>query len=182
MCANFQQKWITLTFLAQICPKIDLGLEIQKTNVERGISILEILFVPIFKQKKKLFLFRPKFAQDRFWDQNFRNLSLDSESAPTIYHACQFSIKMDNFEFFGLNLGKLPNYVQYFGSNNTEGVAKSRVEAEMSWVEVEMSWVEVDVVGWSWVEVHGIESRWVHGLVIPANIKSAMNFFQINKL
>ena len=54
MCANFQQKWITLTFLAQICPKIDLGLEIQKTNVERGISILEILFVPIFKQKKTL--------------------------------------------------------------------------------------------------------------------------------
>ena len=89
---------------------------------------------------------------------------------------------MDNFEFFGLNLGKLLNYVQYFGSNNTEGVAKSRVEAEMSWVEVEMSWVEVDVVGWSWVEVHGIESRWVHGLVIPANTKSAMNFFQINKL
>ena len=133
-------------------------------------------------KKKKLFLFRPIFAQDRFWDQNFRNLSLDSESAPTIYHACQFSIKMDNFEFFGLNLGKLPNYVQYFGSNNTEGVAKSRVEAEMSWVEVEMSWVEVDVVGWSWVEVHGIESRWVHGLVIPANTKNAMNFFQINKL
>ena len=179
MCANFQQKWITLTFLAQICPKIGLGLEI---HVERGISILEILFVPIFKQKKNLFLFRPKFAQDRFWDQNFRNLSLDSESAPTIYHACQFSIKMDNFEFFGLNLGKLPNYVQYFGSNNTEGVAKSRVEAEMSWVEVEMSWVEVDVVGWSWVEVHGIESRWVHGLVIPANTKNAMNFFHINKL
>ena len=50
MCANFQQKWITLTFLAQICPKTDLGLEIQKTNVERGI--FEILFVPIFKQKK----------------------------------------------------------------------------------------------------------------------------------
>ena len=57
----FEQKWITLTFLAQICPKIDLGLEIQKTNVERGI--LEILFVPIFKQKKQLYLFWPKFAQ-----------------------------------------------------------------------------------------------------------------------
>ena len=64
----------------------------------------------------------------------------------------------------------------------TEDVAESRVEAEMSWAEVKMSWVEVDAVGWSWVEVHGIESRWVHGLVIPANTKSAMNFFQINKL
>ena len=34
------------------------------------------------------------------------------------------------------NLGKLPNYVRYFGSNNVEGVAESWVEAEMSWVEV----------------------------------------------
>ena len=51
---------------------------------------------------------------------------------------------------FGLNLGKLPNYVQYFDSNIVEGVAES-------WVETEMSWVEVDGAGW----------RWVHGLVIP---------------
>ena len=58
------------------------------------------------------------------------------ESAPPIYHVNQFSVKMSNFEFFGLNLGKLPNYVQYFGSNTVEGVAESRVEAEMSWVEV----------------------------------------------
>ena len=40
--------------------------------------------------------------------------------------------------------------MQYFGSNNVEGVAES-------WVEAEMSWVEVDGAGW----------RWVHGLVIP---------------
>ena len=49
---------------------------------------------------------------------------------------------MDNFELFGLNLGKLPNYVQYFGSNIVEDVAES--------------WVEVDGPWW----------RWVHGLVI----------------
>ena len=52
---------------------------------------------------------------------------------------------MDNFEFFGLNLGKLSNYVQYFGSNIFEGVAESWVVAEMSWVEVGMSWVEMGV-------------------------------------
>ena len=50
---------------------------------------------------------------------------------------CRFSVKIDNFGFFGLNLGKLPNYVRYFGSNNVEGVAKSRVESEMSCVEVD---------------------------------------------
>ena len=42
---------------------------------------------------------------------------------------------MDNFNFFGLTLGKLPNYMQYFGSNNVEGVAESYVETEMSWVK-----------------------------------------------
>ena len=53
----------------------------------------------------------------------------------------QYSGKMDNFELFSPNLGKLSNYVQYFGSNNVEGVAES-------WVEAEISWVEVDVAGW----------------------------------
>ena len=48
---------------------------------------------------------------------------------------CQFSVKKDNFGFFDLNLGKSPNYAQYFGSNNVEGVAESWVEAEISWVE-----------------------------------------------
>ena len=56
---------------------------------------------------------------------------------------------MDNFEFFGVNLGKLPNYVEYFGSNIVEGVAENWVEAEMSWVEVEMSW------RWRWMELDG---------------------------
>ena len=69
---------------------------------------------------------------------------------------------MDNFLYFGLNLGKLPNYVHYLGSNIVEGVAESRVEGEMNWVEV-------DGTGW----------RWVHGLVIPI-IKNGNDF--INKL
>ena len=62
---------------------------------------------------------------------------------------------MDNFYVSGLKLGKLSNYVQYFGSNIVEGVAESWVEAEISWVEVEMSWVKVDGAGWIWVEVDG---------------------------
>ena len=91
----------------------------------------------------------PNFPKNGFWDRNFKNISLDSELTPSKCHVCQFSVKMDNFWFFGLNLGKFPNYVQYFGSNIVEGVAKS-------WVEAEMSWVEVDGAG----------GRWVHGLVI----------------
>ena len=67
---------------------------------------------------------------------------------------------MDNFQFFGLNLGKSPNYVQYFGPSIVEGVAES-------WVDTEMSLVEVDGAGWSCVEVDGARWRWLHGLVIP---------------
>ena len=67
-----------------------------------------------------------------FWDRNFKNVSLHSESTPPIYHVCEVSVKMDKFYFFGLNLGKLPNYVQYFGSNIVEAVAEGWVEAEMS--------------------------------------------------
>ena len=82
----------------------------------------------------------PNLAKNGFCGRNFRNLSLDSESTPPIYLMCQLFVKMDDFYFFGLNLGKLLNYVQYFGSNIVEGVAES-------WVEVEMSWVEVDGAG-----------------------------------
>ena len=50
LCADFQLKRITLTFLAQICPKRKLELEIQKTNVGMRINMLEIPCVPIFRK------------------------------------------------------------------------------------------------------------------------------------
>ena len=105
------------------------------------------------------YFFGPNLSKKGFWGGILKNLSPDLESAPPRYHVCQFSVRMVNFEFLGLNLRKLPNYVRYFGSNN---VAEDLTEAEVggrgwSWVEVEMSWVEVDGAGW----------RCVHGLVIP---------------
>ena len=60
-----------------------------------------------------------------FGDRNFKNLRLDSESAPLRYRVSQFSFKMDKFEFFDLNLGKLLKYVRYFGFNIVEGAAES---------------------------------------------------------
>ena len=52
MCASFQAKQTALTFSAQICPKMDLGLDIGKTNVKIIIGILEILYMPIIRQTK----------------------------------------------------------------------------------------------------------------------------------
>ena len=122
-----------LTFLTQICLKMDLGLkieeinvgirisilwiilcvsilDIQKTNVGIRLIILEILCVPIFRANGQLLLFGPNLPKNRFWPLNFKNLIVDLESTPPRYHVYQFSGKKDNFEFFHLNLGKLPNY------------------------------------------------------------------------
>ena len=83
-------------------------------------------------QTNHIDFFVPNLAKNRFWSQNLKNLSADRESAPPRDHMCQFPIQMDNYEFFNLNLGKLPNYVQYFGSNNAEDVGRNWVEAGMS--------------------------------------------------
>ena len=66
VCANFQAKQTALTFSAQICLKMNLGLAIQKTIDRIRLSILNILY----------------------------------------YYICQFSVKINNLEFFGPNLSK----------------------------------------------------------------------------
>ena len=50
MCANFQSKWTTLNFSAQICPKKDLGFETEKNNGGIRINIVKTLCVPIYSQ------------------------------------------------------------------------------------------------------------------------------------
>ena len=88
MCANFPAKRTTLTFWPRFAPKMDFGLEIQKTDVEIRISILEMC-VPIcryyvcqFSGKTYNFdFFGPNLPKNEFWGQNFKILSPDSESA-----------------------------------------------------------------------------------------------------
>ena len=55
----------------------------------------------------------PNLPENGFCHRNFKNLIMNSKSTPPLYHVCQFSIKMDNIWFLDLDLGKLPNYVQY---------------------------------------------------------------------
>ena len=107
-------------------------------------------------KKNRECFFGPNLPKNGSLCQNVGNLTPDSESAFPRQHTCQFSGKRDNFDFFGLNLGKLPNYVRYFSFNNAEGVAENWVETEMSWVEpggVGWRCMELSRGGWSWVEV-----------------------------
>ena len=78
-----------------------------------------------FPLKANIFdFFNPNLPKKYFWGQSFEILIPDSESATQIYHVCQLLGKKDKFELFRLNLGKLRNYVLYFGSYNIEGVAE----------------------------------------------------------
>ena len=61
--ANFQAKQKASTFSAQICSKMDLRLKIKKTNVDKRISILMILCVPVLSKYRWIWPFRHKFAQ-----------------------------------------------------------------------------------------------------------------------
>ena len=59
---QFSGKTDNFDFFGPNCPNMDLGLEIQKTNVTIRISILEITCIPIFRQSERLRLFQPIFA------------------------------------------------------------------------------------------------------------------------
>ena len=82
--SKFTQKWI-------------LGSKFQKSKSGFEISILEILCAPIFRQNGNFEFLGPNLPKNKFWGRNFKNLSLDSESAPPKYHMCQLSVKMDKF-------------------------------------------------------------------------------------
>ena len=122
---------------------MNLGLEIQKTNVGIKISILEIPRGPIFRQNGHFLLVRSKFAQILVLASEFQNFKSRFGISTTKIPYLPILSQTDNFDLFWVNLENLPNCIWYFGSNNVEGYAES-------WVKVEMNWVDVDVDGSSW--------------------------------
>ena len=81
VCANIQAKQTALTFLSQTWPKLDLGLEIQETNVASASSKYSVC-----QFSGKTDNFDPNLPKNRFWSQNFEKLRADAESAPPRYH------------------------------------------------------------------------------------------------
>ena len=121
-----------------------------------------------------------------FWGQNFKNLSLDSESASLRYYVHQFSDKTDKFEFLGRNLPKNgfwgrncknlsldsespppKYYVRQFSVKMDNfkffGINLRKLPNYMQYFGLNIvegvveSWVEAEI---SWVEVDGAGWRW----------------------
>ena len=73
MAAFFQVRRTALILSAQICPKTNLELEIQKTNVDLRISILEILYVPMFGLNGQPWIFWPNLTKNELRVGNSEN-------------------------------------------------------------------------------------------------------------
>ena len=158
MCANFQLKRTTLTFLAQICPKRKLGFEIQKTNIGIRISILEILCEPIFRQNGQLWIFGPKFAQKWILGSKFQK------------YKSGFGINTSNIPcvpIFSQN-GQLLIFWPKFGE-----IAQLRA---IFWFKY--CWWCCRELGGDWNELGG--AGWVHGLVISNQINDLFDRSQRN--
>ena len=96
MCANVQAKQATLTILAQICSKTNLGLEIQKTNVGIRISIFKNIMCANFQEKQETLII---LTQGWILESVFQKSKSGFRRAPSTYHVCQFSVKIHNFKF-----------------------------------------------------------------------------------
>ena len=145
MCTNFQTKQTTLNIWAQICLKLDFGVEIPKTKSGFGITILEIC-APILKQNKQLQILGPNLPKNGCWGWNFKNLILDSESAPPLYRVLTFSQNGQHL-VFRPKFGEIAQLCAIFWFKYCWGCCR----------ELGLGWTEQGGGGW----------KWVHSLVIP---------------
>ena len=174
MCANFKLKRTTLTFLAQICPKRKWGFEIQKTNVGIRISMLEMPYVPIFRQNEKLCIFGSKFAQKFILVSKFQKSKsgfgisiLEILCAPIFRQnfGLKFAQKWILGSEFGINTSIIP-CVPIFSEEGQLLIFRSKFEeiaqlCAIFWFkycwgccrQLDWDWNELSGGGWSWVEV-----------------------------
>ena len=111
---KFARKWI-------------LGSEFRKSKLTFAIRSSKIPGVSISRQNGQFWFLRPKFHQK--WISGLESQTSKSGFGTNTSKILQEPIfrQKGQLWIFGLNLGKLPNYVRYFGSYNVEGVAESWV-------------------------------------------------------
>ena len=95
MCTNFQTKQLWI-FGPKFARKRILGSEFQNF-FDLELASLRYYVQQFSGKTDNIEFLGPNFLKNGFWGRNFKNLSLDLQSAPPKYHVCYFSVKMDNF-------------------------------------------------------------------------------------
>ena len=80
-------------------PKVDFGLQTQKTNVGIRINILETPYVPVFRQNRQLWLFRPKFAQKWILGSEFQKSKSGCGISTSMISCANVKSKRTNLKF-----------------------------------------------------------------------------------
>ena len=160
-----------------LCPKRNLGFEIQKNNFGKRICILEIPCMPIFRQNGQLWLFWLKFAQKT--NARIRISFLEIPYVPIFRQNEQLWLFGPKFaqkwilgsEFqksksgFGINTSKVA-YVPIFSQNGQLLIFRPKFGEIVQlraifWFkycwgccrELGGGWNELGGGGWSWVEL-----------------------------
>ena len=129
LCAIFQAKRTNLNSSTQILPKNEFWGQNSKNLSLDLESAPPRYHVSQYSSKTESFdSFSPNLPQNWFLGSEFQKSKSGSGISVTEIPVCQFPIKINNSEFFGLNLGKLPHYMQYFDSNSVESVVESWVD------------------------------------------------------
>ena len=136
---NFRQNGQLWTFWPKFTQEWVLGSEFWKTNSGYRISSSKIPCVPTFRQNGQLWIFRPKFPQKRILGSGFWKTMSGSKISLSKILCVSIFRQNGQLWIFGFNLEKLPNYVQYFGSNNVQGVQR----AGWRWIEMGGCWNEL---------------------------------------
>ena len=84
--------------MARDCPKMDFAVRISKIQLQIWNQLFQGLMCAYFQAK---------LAQKQILVSNFKKLSPNLELALPRYHVCQFSNKMDTFDFLNQSLPKI---------------------------------------------------------------------------
>ena len=144
--------------MAQICPKRNLGLEIQKTNVGIRISIFEIPYVPLLKENKKLWLFGLKFAQKWFLGPEFQKYKSGFGINTWKITGVPYFIQNVRFWIFWPKFGEIAQLRAIFWFKHCWGCCRQLVGV---WNELGGGWNELGGGEWSRMELGGGVWSWV---------------------
>ena len=133
---------------------MDFGVEILKIKSGFGISILEILCAPIFRQNGQLWIFGLNLPKNGFWGRNFKKsksrFGINTSKIPYVSIFSQNGQLLIFWPKFGeiAQLRAIFWFKYYWGCCREQGGGWNKLGGGgWSWVEIKMCYVEVDGAG-----------------------------------